>query len=85
MKYEDYSKIFKALGHPVRLELVEGLMKGNCCVNNMVKKLDLPQSTVSQHLSILKNAGIIKPHKDGVITCYCVENDLVKKIFELMK
>ncbi|MBN1500978.1 MAG: winged helix-turn-helix transcriptional regulator [Spirochaetes bacterium] len=84
-KYETESSIFKALGHPVRLKIIEGLLCDNCCVNKIVEKLNLPQSTVSQHLGILKNAGIIAPHKDGVVTCYKVENAKVMKIMSLMK
>lgn len=82
---ENYSNIFKALGHPVRLKIVKSLIQDNCCVNSMVQKLELPQSTVSQHIGILKNAGILTPHKEGVVTCYCVENSFVKEIIKLIK
>lgn len=82
---EIHSSIFKALGHPVRLKIIKGLINDNCSVNKMVSKLNLPQSTVSQHLGILKNAGILTPHKTGVVTCYRVENEEVLKIMDIIK
>ncbi len=82
-----YSDILKALGHPVRLKIVVGLMLGDGCnVNTIVENLELPQSTVSQHLSILKNKKIITYKKNGVKTCYYVVNELTLTIIkELMK
>lgn len=70
--YDADSEIFKALGHPIRLKLVLGLMKDECCVSRMVEKYSLPQSTVSQHLGYLRARGIIKPAKDGTRCCYRV-------------
>lgn len=77
--------MFKALGHPVRLKMVAGLIGNECHVNKIVRMLQLPQSTISQHLTVLKNAGILTPHKNGVQTCYRVENETVKKIIALLK
>ncbi len=85
MDYIFESAVLKALGHPVRLKIVDGLLSGKeCNVNTMVKNLKLPQSTVSQHLGILKNSGIISYKKDGVSTCYRVVNDNVKKIIAIL-
>jgi DNA-binding transcriptional ArsR family regulator len=81
MNFETDSEILKALGHPVRLQIVEGLCRGpECNVNSMVDRLKIPQSTVSQHLGILKNRGIITARKNGVQTCYFLSNERVKKI-----
>ncbi len=82
LQYEKESELLKALGHPVRLRMVEGLLNHECNVNKMVKALKLPQSTVSQHLSILKNRGIVQIRKDGVKTCCKVVD---ARIAELMK
>ena len=76
--------MFRALGHPVRLQMVKGLMQNSCNVNKIVKKLKLPQSTVSQHLRVLKSAGIVKGQRKGVKICYCVEDVLVKEIIKLI-
>ncbi len=85
MEYDKYSNIFKALGHPVRLHMVEGLMKNECSVNKIMEGLDLPQSTTSQHLGILKNQGILESRKEGVKTCYRVVDETVKQIMQILK
>lgn len=85
MDFSETSKILKALGHPVRLEIVHNLMRDECNVNNIVKRLNIPQSTVSQHLRILQDRGIITPRKEGVITCYSVVDDRVRGIIEILK
>ena len=84
--YEENSEILKALGHPVRLKIVMGLMNGHeCNVNKIVENLQIPQSTVSQHLKVLKIRGIISFRKEGVRTCYRVINKHVLKILEALK
>ena len=85
MNYSKESDFLKALGHPVRLKMVEGLARNKCNVNQIVKKLRLPQSTVSQHLSILRMHGIIVPEKEGVKTCYRVVSDKARKIVSILK
>lgn len=83
--FKETSGILKALGHPARLEIVHNLMKDECNVDNMVKRLGIPQSTVSQHLRILQDRGIISPRKQGVITCYRVVDQRVREIVEILK
>lgn len=80
--YKKKSDILKALAHPVRLRMVEGLMHNECNVKKMVKALKIPQSTVSQHLALLKSRGIVEIRKEGVKTCYRV---IDTSIFELVK
>jgi ArsR family transcriptional regulator len=79
------SGILKALGHPMRLQIAIRLRHKECNVNRMVEELGLPQSTVSQHLGILKTRGIITCKKEGVSTCYWVEDPLAKQIIDLVK
>ena len=84
----DYSKdseLLKAIAHPVRLKIIRGLMTDECSVKEMVKVLKLPQSTVSQHLGILRSRGVITPSKEGVKTCYSVIDKRVKNIVEIFK
>ena len=73
----------KALAHPARVAIVELLLnKQSCVCGDIVSELPLSQSTVSQHLKELKNAGIIKGEIEGVSVCYCIngqEWQLVKK------
>ncbi len=85
MDFIEAGKILKVLGHPVRLEIVHNLMRDECNVNNIVQRLNIPQSTVSQHLRILQDRGIITPRKEGVITCYSVVDDRVREIIDILR
>jgi len=84
MDYQKESDILKALAHPMRLRMVEGLMKDHCNVTKIVEKTGLPQSTISQHLGILKKAGILTPEKQGVQTCYHVTHPKIKNIIQML-
>jgi len=85
IEYEKDGDILKALGHPVRLKIVHGLLRHECNVSEIVKELGLPQSTVSQHLGILRNRGIIAPTKKGVISCYHVIDKRVEKVVKVLE
>ena len=84
-KLQELSEILKALGHPARLKIVEGLILHPCNVSEIVEGLGLPQSTVSQHLGVLKNHGIISPRKEGVQTCYLVSDKRVRRIVKMLR
>lgn len=77
--YIQKSEILKAISHPVRLCIVKGLMENQCNVTKMQECLDLPQSTVSQHLAKLKAAGIIQGERNGLEICYRVVNEEDRK------
>jgi len=83
-KYEKASEILKALAHPVRLQIVIGLIENECNVTQIQEKLGLPQSTISQHLKILKNSKIIKGRKEITTICYKVINKSVKEIINIL-
>ncbi|MCK5913808.1 MAG: winged helix-turn-helix transcriptional regulator [Desulfuromusa sp.] len=85
MDFEKNSQILKALAHPIRLKMAEMLMDDECCVTDVTNALGISQSTSSQHLGILKNAGIVFPEKYGTKTCYFVNNEMVKKLILLLK
>jgi ArsR family transcriptional regulator len=85
VKYEKLSETLKALAHPVRLKMVAGLLKDECNVTQIQKELKIPQPTISQHLRILKNAGIIKGRRERTKTCYRVIDARAKKIVEIVK
>lgn len=75
------SEKLKALGHPLRLTIVKGLIEHeseNCNVSKMSERLKVAQPIVSQHLSILRKAGIIEAKKDGVSTCYKIIDKKIK-------
>ncbi len=67
------SEIARALGHPARVAIIEYLAKSNVCIcGDIVDVLPLSQSTVSQHLRELKNAGLIKGEIEGTSVNYCI-------------
>jgi DNA-binding transcriptional ArsR family regulator len=64
----------KALAHPARIAILQLLIKKQACVcGDIVDELPLSQSTVSQHLKELKEAGLIKGDIDGARVCYCID------------
>ena len=85
VNYEKVSETLKALAHPARLKMVAGLLKNECNVAQIQRVLGLPQSTISQHLKILKSADIIKGRREGTKTCYRVVDARVRKIVEIIK
>ncbi len=85
LDYDRETAILKALGHPVRFKIIKNLIQNECSVNSIVERLNIPQSTVSQHLGILRNQGIITPKKEGVVTCYRVVDSRVIEIINILK
>ena len=66
----------KALGHPARIAILQYLATKNSCVcGDIVEELPLSQSTVSQHLKALKEAGLIKGDVEGTSVCYCIDRN----------
>jgi ArsR family transcriptional regulator len=75
----------KALGHPVRIQILRLLVRKNACIcGEIVDVIDLAQSTVSQHLKVLKDAGLIRGDIDGPRTCYCVEPRALRRLKALV-
>lgn len=74
LKNNKIAKYAKALAHPARVAILELLIKKQACIcGDIVDELPLSQSTVSQHLKELKDAGLIKGDIDGVKVCYCID------------
>ncbi|MFY7970299.1 MAG: ArsR/SmtB family transcription factor [Flavobacteriales bacterium] len=68
------AKYAKALSHPARVAILQLLIKKRACIcGDIVEELPLSQSTVSQHLKELKEAGLIKGEIEGVRVCYCID------------
>jgi DNA-binding transcriptional ArsR family regulator len=73
-KDNQLARYAKALGHPARVAILKLLAQKQTCVcGDIVDELPLSQSTVSQHLKELKEAGLIKGEIDGVKVCYCID------------
>ncbi len=81
-----HAELLKAISHPVRLCIVTGLLSDKGCnVSKIEDCLGMPQSTVSQHLSKLKSAGIVEGRRNGTQVNYYVVNEDVKKIINCLK
>lgn len=75
----------KALGHPARVRIVRILLERNSCVcGDLVEAMPLAQSTISQHLKVLKEAGVILGEVDGPRRCYCVSPAALRRLKELV-
>lgn len=74
VKDNKIAKYSKALSHPARVAILKLLIKKQTCIcGNIVDELPLSQSTVSQHLKELKDAGLIKGAIEGASICYCID------------
>ncbi|MEJ2156267.1 MAG: metalloregulator ArsR/SmtB family transcription factor [Desulfobacteraceae bacterium] len=75
------AEICKALAHPARIQILSHLKAIDQCIcGQLVEVLPLAQSTVSQHLKILKIAGLIKGEVEGPRTCYCINHDALEEL-----
>lgn len=82
----EMAELAKALAHPARIAILNHLIQAKSCIcGDIVDELPLSQSTVSQHLKELKEAGIIKGSISGTSVCYCIDEKVwakVKKSFD---
>lgn len=79
------SKILKALSHPDRLEIVIGLYHNECSVSECQERMKLPQSTISQHLKRINEAGITQRRREGTTICYRITNEFVIELIKLIE
>jgi DNA-binding transcriptional ArsR family regulator len=74
-----FAGICKALGHPARIRIVAHLKAIDQCIcGEIVRILPLAQSTVSQHLKVLKAVGLVKGEVEGPRTCYCLDREILE-------
>ena len=78
-KYKKRSEIMKALAHPTRLFIVNFLADGEKCVCEIVEQVGVDISTISKHLLVMKNAGLVEDEKRGLnvfynLVCPCISN-----------
>lgn len=80
VKDNQLARIAKAMSHPARVAILRLLAEKQTCIcGDIVEELPLSQSTVSQHLKELKDAGLIKGDIEGASVCYCIDTDNIKK------
>lgn len=78
-------EMFRALANPVRLRIVHTLaQQGECIVGDLVLQLPVAQSTVSEHLKVLREAGIVRGTVDGSNRCYCLAPDALQALCALL-
>ena len=78
---ETFAKLAWAIAHPARVQIVRLLIGREACVcGEIVDQLPLAQSTVSQHLKILKESGLIEGEVDGPKVCYCINTKRLEQL-----
>jgi ArsR family transcriptional regulator len=82
---QETSLLAKAIGHPARVLIMRLLLTNDACYcGELVDELPLAQATVSQHLKVLKQAGLIVGEIDGLRTSYCASRDRLAGLHELI-
>lgn len=82
---DELATLAKALGHPARVQIMRLLVRREACIcGDIVDELPLAQSTVSQHLKVLKDARLIRGEIDGPRVCYCVEPRTLRRLKALV-
>ncbi len=82
---EELAALAKAIAHPARVQIIRILLRKTACVcGDIVDELPLAQSTVSQHLKVLKHAGLIRGEIDGPRVCYCIEPRTLRRLAALV-
>lgn len=80
------ARLAKALGHPARVHILKVLLaKDTCIAGELSDELPLAASTVSQHLKLLKEAGLVKGEVDGPRRCYCVDRTSLEHFKTLVR
>jgi ArsR family transcriptional regulator len=75
--------MLKALGNPIRFQIIKTLAERQMCITqDLVEATPLAQSTVSQHLKVLREAGLIHGEIEGPATCYCLNQDNIRWLKE---
>jgi ArsR family transcriptional regulator, arsenate/arsenite/antimonite-responsive transcriptional repressor len=75
----------KAVGHPARAKILRVLLaRDSCFCGEIVEQLPLAQATVSQHLKVLKDAGLIRGEIEGLRTCYCADRERLTRLHDLL-
>lgn len=84
-KEERLAALAWGLAHPLRIRILQLLAKRETCVcGEIVEEMPVAQSTVSQHLKILKEAGLVQGEIDGPRVCYCINSESLAELKELI-
>ncbi len=83
--YRARANIAKAMGHPSRMLILDVLREGEKCVCELTPLIGADQSTVSRHLAVLKQAGLIQDRKEGSSVYYCLRIGCLESFFECIE
>ncbi len=82
----ELARLARALGHPARVKILRLLLARQTCIaGSLADELPLAPSTVSQHLSLLKRAGLVIGEVDGPRRCYCANRETLARLAELIE
>jgi DNA-binding transcriptional ArsR family regulator len=77
--------LLKVIAHPIRIRILEELVKGVKCVSDFEEFLEIRQPNISQHLTLLRHFGVVDYYMDGRLRCYFLVNPLIPDLLELLR
>lgn len=83
--YQGQAQLIKAMAHPTRLQILEILSRYESCVCHLEAILKKPQANISQHLAVLREAGLVADRKDGLIVYYRLADDLTRELLAITR
>ncbi len=82
--YREMAEVAQALAHPARITIIEHLIKQDACIcTDLSEKIGLAQATISQHLNVLRKAGLIRGTISGASMCYCIDPERWTEVAEV--
>ena len=85
LDFDTYARLLKALAHPTRLRIIDILQSEEICVKNIGDRMDVQQANLSQHLSILRNCGIVSTCREGNKVCYSIRDQRAVEVLDALK
>ncbi|MDP1728512.1 MAG: metalloregulator ArsR/SmtB family transcription factor [Bacteroidota bacterium] len=83
--FELHADVCKALGHPLRIEVIDLLQNGELCFSDILEVTGGLKSNLSQHLTVMTNKGILKARREGQCNYFSLSSDKVAKACRLMR
>ncbi len=81
----EIANVAKVFAHPARVAILKYISEQDACIcNDIVEEVGLAQATISQHLSVINKAGLLKGTYEGKSKCYCIDMDRLKHFHELL-
>ncbi len=81
--YQEVARLMHALAHPVRLQILEVLLKGPACVSDLIEVTGRRQAYISQHLAILREAGLVVSTRTDTHRCYRLAQPALREVIQL--